>query len=115
MQHFLIQISYTSEAWKILIREPQNRLEFMRSVIENLGGKVENSFLMFGDYDVVGILQMPDNISSAALSMAIMAGGAVENVKTTPLMSWDEGVEAMKKAKMAMYKPPERSPMLDRR
>ena len=87
----------------------------MSPVVENLGGKIESGFLMFGDYDVVYVLQMPDNISSAALSIAIIASGAVRNVKTVQLMSWDEGVEAMKEAKKALYKPPEKDPMLNRR
>jgi len=115
MQYFLVQISYTSEAWSILIKEPQNRLDSLRPVIEGLGGKIESSFLMFGDYDAMGIMQLPDSVSSAALSMAIMAGGAVKNVKTVQLMPWAEGLEAMKKAKKIVYKPPEKGPMLDRR
>jgi uncharacterized protein with GYD domain len=114
MQYFLVQISYTREAWTVLIKEPQNRLDSMRPVIESLGGKVQSSFLMFGDYDVLGILQLPDSVSAAALSMTIMGGGAVKNVKTTQLIPWSEGLEAMKKAKKLVYKPPEKDPMLDR-
>jgi uncharacterized protein with GYD domain len=115
MQYFLIQFSYTSAAWDALIKKPQNRLQAMSPTVENLGGKIVSAFLMLGDYDVLYIVQMPDHISSAALSMAIMAGGAVRNVKIVQLMSWDEGVEAMKKARKAVYKPPTKDPMLDRR
>lgn len=115
MLYFLVQVSYTSKAWNALVREPQNRLDVMRPIIENLGGKIESAYLAFGDYDVLGILQMPDNTSAAALSMAMMAGGGVKKVKTVPLMPWNEGVEAMRKAKKAAYKPPELNPMLDRR
>ncbi len=115
MQYFLVQISYTSEAWSTLIKEPQNRLDSMRPVIEGLGGKIQCSYLVFGDYDVLGILEVPDDVSAAALSMAIMAGGAVKNVKTTQLMPWAEGLKAMKQAKSIVYRPPEKDPMLDRR
>ena len=45
------------------------------------------------------ICDMPDNISAAALSMAISAGGAVKAAKTTPLMTFDEGLEALQRAK----------------
>ena len=86
----------------------------MRPVIEDLGGKMESAFLSFGDYDAIGILQMPDNISAAALSMAIMAGGAVTKVKTIPLMPWSEGLAAMQKAKKAAYPPPKDNPMINR-
>ena len=49
---------------------------------------------------------MPDNISAAALSMAISAGGAVKAAKTTPLMTFDEGLEALQRAKQAEYAAP---------
>jgi hypothetical protein len=49
---------------------------------------------------------MPDHVSAAALSIAISAGGAVKAGKTTPLMSFDDGLEALKKAKEAEYTPP---------
>ena len=97
-----------------MVKEPQNRLEKVSPVVEGLGGTVERAFLSFGDYDVVGILSFPDNVSVAALSMAMMAGGGIRKIKTTPMVSWEEGVEAMKKAKAAAYKPPEENPMLER-
>ena len=50
-------------------------------------------------------MEMPDNVSAAALSLAIGAGGACRSVKTTPLMSIAEGIEAMKKAATCGYKP----------
>jgi hypothetical protein len=46
--------------------------------------------------------------------MALMAGGGIKNIKTTPMMTWKDGVKAMKKAKKASYKPPSNNPMLDR-
>lgn len=87
----------------------------MRPIIENLGGKIESAYLAFGDFDVMGIIQLPDNACAAALSMALMAGGGITKVKTVALMTWPEGVEAMKQARDTAYKPPEIDPMLDRR
>ncbi len=107
MPYFLMQLSYTAESWKRLVKEPQDRRRITSEVIENLGGKVESAFLTFGDYDVVGVLSFPDEITAAALSMAMLAGGGIRKIKTTPMVSWEEGVEAMKKAKTAAYKPPE--------
>ena len=114
MPYYLVQLSYTADSWKNLVKEPQNRGKIVSAVIENLGGKVESVFLSFGDYDVVGVLRFPDDITAAALSMAMMAGGGIRKIKTTPMVSWEEGVEAMKKAKGAAYKPPEENPMLER-
>ncbi len=106
MAHYLFQCSYTAEAWASLVQNPQNRLEAVRSVVEELGGSMENGWTAFGEYDVVAVLQMPDNVSVAAFSMAVSAGGAVKSIKTTPLMSMEEGVEAMKKASGVGYQAP---------
>jgi hypothetical protein len=52
------------------------------------------------------LMQLPDNVSAAAFSIAVSAGGAVRAVKTTPLMSVEEGMDAMRKAGEVDYKPP---------
>jgi predicted NAD/FAD-dependent oxidoreductase len=41
-----------------------------------------------------------------AVAMAVTAGRAVRNYKTTPLMTWEEGVEAMRVAGGSEYLPP---------
>jgi len=55
---------------------------------------------------LVYIAEMPDNISAAALSMAVSAGGGVANLQTTPLISVEDAVAAMKKAAEITYAPP---------
>ena len=108
MARYLFQASYTSEAWAAQVSNPQNRMEVIRPVIERLGGRLESAYLSFGDYDVVVIAEMPDHVSAAAFSLAASAGGGVKAVKTTPLMTVEEGIEAMKKAAGAGYRPPGR-------
>jgi uncharacterized protein with GYD domain len=105
MPSYLLQVAYSSETLAALIKNPQNRIEAVRKPVEKLGGKVVGGWIAFGDYDVVAVLDMPDNESAAAFSMAIGAGGACKSVKTTPLMSADEAVGAMKKAGTTGYKP----------
>jgi len=105
MASFLYQISYSAEAWAALVKRPENRVEAIRKVVEKLGGKVETFWFAFGDYDLIGVLDMPDNVSAAAFSVAIAAGGACKDVKTTPLLSIAEGLEVMKKAGGSGYKP----------
>lgn len=105
MPHYLSQVAYTSEGWAALLKKPQNRIEAVRPAVEKLGGKIESAYFTFGDYDIVVVIQMPDSVSAAALSLAFAAGGACKTVKTTPLLTIEEGVEAMKKASKAGYKP----------
>lgn len=108
MARYLFQASYTSEAWAAQVSNPQNRTDVIRPVIERLGGRLECAYLSFGDYDVVVIAELPDNTSAAAFSLAASAGGGVKAVKTTPLITVEEGIEAMKKAAGAGYRPPGR-------
>ena len=105
MAFYLLQVGYTPEAWAAMVKKPQDRIEAVRPAVEKHGGKVVSGYVAFGDYDVVAILDMPDNVSAAAFAMAVAAGGACNKVKTTPLMSTQEGVEAMKKAGGSAYKP----------
>jgi uncharacterized protein with GYD domain len=106
MAYYLYQGSYTADALKALIKKPENRFEVVQKAVEELGGSVEGVWFAFGEYDVVLVLQMPDNVSVAALSLAVAAGGGVHGGKTTPLMTVDEGLAAMRKAGSSSYKPP---------
>jgi uncharacterized protein with GYD domain len=106
MAYYLVQASYTAEAWAALVKKPENRIEVVRSVIERLGGKLVGGWLAFGEADIVLISDMPDNVSAAALAVAVSAGGAVKAIKTTPLMTAEEGLEAARKAVGTGYKAP---------
>ncbi|HTO46630.1 MAG TPA: GYD domain-containing protein [Burkholderiales bacterium] len=106
MASYPIRAAYTPEAWAKMVKSPQDRKAAIASMIEKLGGRLESFWLSFGDYDAHVILQAPDNVSVAALSLATAAGGSVKAVKTTPLMTMDEGMEAMRKVAVAGYRPP---------
>lgn len=106
MAHYLIQVAYTQEAWAAQIRNPQNRIEALAPVLKKLGGRFECAYFAFGEYDIVGILEMPGNVDAAAFSLAAAAGGAVKAFKTTPLMTTAEGIEALRKAAASGYAPP---------
>jgi uncharacterized protein with GYD domain len=105
MPNFLHQVAYTSEGWKALIAQPQNRLEVVRAPIEKLGGKLLHGWFAFGDYDVIAITEMPDNVSAAAIAIAFAGGGACKSVQTTPLLNQQEALSAMKKAGECGYRP----------
>ncbi len=104
MPSYLVQVAYTPAALAALTKKPQNRAEAVRKAIEKLGGTMGPFYLSFGDYDVLGIVEMPDNVSAAAFALALGAGGACRSVKTTPLLGMEEGMEAMKKAGTSGYK-----------
>jgi uncharacterized protein with GYD domain len=102
---FLVQVSYTPEALSALIAKPQNRMAVVKKTVENLGGTFTGSWMSFGDYDLVILLDMPNNVSAAALAMAAAAGGSVKSIKTTPLLSIEQALSALKKAGKSGYTP----------
>lgn len=105
MPVFLHQVAYSHEGWQAVLAQPQNRIEAVRPAIEKLGGKIKSAFFSFGEYDVILISEMPDAVSAAAISIAFAGGGAVKSVQTTPLLSVEEAIEAMKKAGESGYRP----------
>jgi uncharacterized protein with GYD domain len=109
MNNYLLEVAYTPEAWASLIANPHDRIGDVRPVIEKLGGKIAHGWFAFGDYDIVAIIEMPSNVEAAAFSVAAAAGGAIRTIKTTPLLTTSEGIEAMKKAAKSGYKAPSRT------
>ena len=105
MAFYLVQVGYSADAWSAMVKNPQDRSSAIEPAVQKLGGRIERFWLSFGDYDVVGVVEMPDSVSAAAFSMAIAAGGACRDVKTTPLLTTEEGLEAMRRAASSGYKP----------
>jgi uncharacterized protein with GYD domain len=104
MALYHLQVAYTPEAWAVQLQHPLDRREAVSQVVERLGGYVESAYYAFGDYDAILIIDMPDHISAAAFALAASAGGAVKAIKTTPLLTIEDGIEAMRRG--AGYRPP---------
>lgn len=106
MAHYLLQAAYTPEAWGALEKSPEDRIEAVRPFVERLGGKVICGYLSFGEYDILTIVDMPDNVSAAAFSMASSGGGSIRVRQTTPLLTVEEAKRAMKLAGESEYPVP---------
>ena len=106
MPLYLGRFSYTADAMKALLAQPQDRSAAAREVAESLGGKLLGFWYAFGEFDGVFLMEAPDNASAAALAMAVGAGGALSEVETTVLLDMDEAQDAMRKAAAATYRPP---------
>ena len=97
MPYYLLQAAYTPAAWAAQLKNPQDRSTAVRPILEQVGGRLESFYYAFGEYDVVATIEAPDNVSAAAVALAVGASGAFKTFKTTPLMSVDEGLRAMRK------------------
>jgi uncharacterized protein with GYD domain len=108
MQPYLFQVSYTPTAWAKQLKNPINRADAVKPVIEKAGGKLIGAYYGFGSTDVYLIVELPDNKSAAAISLAFASGGALSKCEVTALMSIDDGIEAMKTGGtlIGVYEPP---------
>jgi len=105
MALYLGRFSYTPDAMKAMVSNPQDRSAAAREVADSLGGKLLGFWFAFGEHDGVFLMEARDNATAAALAMAVGASGAV-GIETTVLLDMDEAQEAMRKAAAAAYRPP---------
>ena len=105
MPDYLIQVAYTPEGIAALLKKPQDRIKRVTPAIEKLGGKLIGGGFSFGEYDIAVLVSFPNNTKAAAAAMAFGGGGTVKSVRTTPLLSGREAVQAMKLASESSYKP----------
>jgi uncharacterized protein with GYD domain len=104
MPKYLIQASYTAEGVRGLQKDKASgRRQAVLNALEPLRGKLESFNFAFGGDDVVAVIEMPDNVNAAAMSLAIAASGLVR-LKTTPLLTVEETDQAL--AKSVSYRAP---------
>jgi hypothetical protein len=65
--------------------------------------EARGAIFCLGDYDAFAIVDLPDHVSAAALSLAVTASGAART-KTTALLTPEEVDQAVKKT--VKYRPP---------
>jgi len=106
MPLYLTRFSYTPATWAKLIKNPEDRRAAAAKYIEAVGGKLHGFWYAFGEYDGYNLWEAPDNVSMAAVALAIGGGGALSTIQTTVLMSVEDTMAAMKKASSIAYRPP---------
>ncbi|MBX4908564.1 MULTISPECIES: GYD domain-containing protein [Rhizobium] len=106
MAMYLTRFSYTPETWARMIEKPEDRREAARSYIESVGGKLHGFWYAFGEHDGWNLWEAPDNVSMAAVTLAIGAGGALSSIETTVLLEVEDTILALERAKSIRYRPP---------
>lgn len=106
MTFYLTRFSYTPEAWTRMMNNPEDRSAAARKYIESVGGKLHGFWYAFGEYDGYCLWEAPDNTSMAAVGIAIGGGGSVSKFETTVLLTIDETLDALHRARTIAYRPP---------
>jgi uncharacterized protein with GYD domain len=104
MPRYLVNASYSPEGVKgVLAKGGTARVESVTRAVEALDGKVHSFDFAFGADDAIVIVELPDNVSAAAISLAVSATGLAAT-RVVPLITPAEIDEAAKKT--VAYTPP---------
>ncbi len=106
MPLYLSKFSYTPETWARLIGNPEDRRKAAQAYIESVGGSLHGFWYAFGTHDGYTLWEAPDDVSMAAVALALSGGGAISSLETTVLLTVDETIEALNKASDIRYQPP---------
>ena len=98
MPKFLFEAHYTAEGAKGVIKEGGTaRRTAIDKAVTALGGKLEAFYFAFGGVDAYVIAELPDNVTAAAMALAVGQSG-LASTKTVVLLTMDEADAATKKA-----------------
>ena len=104
MPKYLVVGSYTAEGAKGLLKDGgSKRRQVAEAALKSVGGKIEQFYFALGEQDLYVIVDAPDNVTVAAASLAISAGGGFQ-AKTVALLTAEEIDQATKKN--PTYQPP---------
>ena len=106
MPLYLTTFSYTPQTWARLIGNPEDRREAAQAYIESVGGRLHGFWYAFGAQDGFTLWEAPDNVSMAAVALALSGSGALSSLETTVLLTVDETIEALGKVEQVKYRAP---------
>jgi uncharacterized protein with GYD domain len=98
MPKYMVMATYAGEGVEGLMEEGGSaRRDAVTKLLESVGGKLESFYFAFGDVDVYAVVDVPDNVTAAALALTVNASGEV-TLTTTPLLTPEEIDQAVKKS-----------------
>ena len=98
MPLYMTQVSYKPEAMAKMISSTDERGSKVAKHIEQVGGKLICYYFTLGEYDAVGIYEVPDGVSALSVLSAAWSCDFLAKMKTTELFSTDEGHKAFERA-----------------
>jgi uncharacterized protein with GYD domain len=102
----MVQASYTADTWARLMKNPEDRAQTVGRIMESVGAKLESLYFAFGEDDIFALIEAPNNVTAAAISVAVGASGSFKTFKTSVLLSSTEAMEVMRKASTVAYRAP---------
>ncbi|MBZ9922653.1 GYD domain-containing protein [Mesorhizobium sp. B292B1B] len=86
MTTYIILINWTEQGAKN-VRDSPKRLDAARTQLGEMGGSFKSFYLTMGEYDMVAVVEAPDDAVLARFALMLATGG---NVKTRTLKAFPE-------------------------
>ncbi len=97
MPKYLFEARYSPEGAIGLAKEGgTGHRDAIKKHLEDVGGKLESMYFALGEVDCFVIVDLPDNVSAAALSLAVNESGLI-SIKAIVLLTPEDMDKASKK------------------
>lgn len=96
MPLFLLEGSFTPQAWAAFTRNPQDRENVLRDWCERAGAKAHALYFALGsEHEVYAVFEAPNDRVAAAYSVGVNSAGHLKTVRMTRLLTSTEAMEVM--------------------
>jgi len=94
MATFILLSTLTDDGAQTLMNDPERILE-VNAELANMGVRVISQFAVLGMYDFVNIVEAPDNVTIARVSVELASRGSVR-VTTLPAIAINDYVAGLR-------------------
>jgi uncharacterized protein with GYD domain len=106
MAKYAVLFGLTGQAIQRFVAQPSDRAAVVRGLAESIGGSLESYYWMFGQYDGLAIVELPDSQTAAAVSLAATGSGAFTRFETHELIEAGDLAQIAERARQIIYQPP---------
>jgi uncharacterized protein with GYD domain len=106
MARYLLEFSYTADAWAALVREPADRSAGVDKLCRAFGGQLLEVYYSFSDVDGVVLIDVPDHVAASGIALTALSHGHIKSYKLIPLLTVAETVQIMQASGAISYAAP---------
>jgi uncharacterized protein with GYD domain len=106
MPRYMIEFSYTADAWAALVRTPADRSVGIDKLARAYGGQLVEAYYSFSDVDGVVLFDVPDHAAASGVALTALAQGHIKSYKMIPLLTTAETVQIMQASGAINYAAP---------
>jgi uncharacterized protein with GYD domain len=94
LSHYILLINWTEQGIN-KIKESSDRYSSFKASVEKAGGKMVGGYYTFGEYDVVIVIEAPNDETVMSLVLRVGSAGNVRT-KTLKAFTAEEGIKIIK-------------------